>query len=45
MGSQRAGGLHPDAGRDAGHQDALAAQIDAGEHVVGRRGRAEFLLS
>ena len=35
VGGQGAGGLDAEAGRDAGHQDALAAEVDALQHLVG----------
>ena len=41
---QRPGRLHAEPGRDAGHQDALAAEIHALEHFVRRRCRAKWSL-
>ena len=35
MGGERPGGLDAEPGRDAGDEDALAGEIDAGEDVVG----------
>jgi hypothetical protein len=41
VGGQGAGGLDAQAGGDAGHQDALAAEVDAGEDFVGGGGGAK----
>ena len=38
---QRAGRLDAESGRHAGHQNALAGQVHALEHFVGRRCRAK----
>ena len=43
VGGQRAGRLDAEPGGDAGHQHALAAQVDAREHLVGGRVRTKRL--
>jgi len=39
---ESAGRLDPNAGQDAGYQEALSGQIDTFKHLICRRGRAEF---